>query len=235
MARHRAVIIGAGRIGAGFNFGPWPYIYDHASTYQALERRVDLIGFVEPDLIRAEAAKAKFGKPVWSDLDEAMKAKPDIVSVCTNHEVRPDLTKYPFIKGVWCEKPMGDLKVGPLTQVQVNYIRRFDVNHALSAPNGNLVVFGKKDIHTVCHFTDLARYWQMERHQLQYAPIDGPCHYVLIRGPRVDAFPMGGVVGGFMETALENLLDAVDGKRKLLSPAENAVESERWANEILES
>jgi len=127
----------------------------------------------------------------------------------------------------------------------VNYIRRFDPLHrwfrgAEGLKNSTLTVSAKKDIHTVCHFTDLARFWHVPKKNLIYEGWDGSCSYRLSLpggpepwNPKEIGFPMGGVVGGFMEGALHNLLDAVEGKAALISPPESAVVSETWAYEIL--
>lgn len=249
MEKHRALIVGAGRIGAGYNFGPWPYVYTHADAYLALKIRVELVGFVEPDRQRAEAALAKYGVGIYPDLEMALEdCEPDIVSVCTQPEKQADILDCihdfaPFVKGVWCEKPWMGYKARCIEiPIQVNYIRRFDPAHRGFLCD-ELWVFGKKDIHTVCHFTDLARYWGVPKEGLKYFEMDGPCSYVarkLFVNPSPEPpfwsetfFPLGGVVGGFMQAALHNLLDAVEGKAELTSPPESAIESEKWANEIL--
>lgn len=246
MSKRRAVIVGCGRIGVGY--GDWPktpYIYDHASTYLALKDRVELVGFVDLDPAKRQAAADKYGKDLYYSnfLSGTLeKLKPDIVSICTppyERENLLNLCREHGVKGVWCEKPLGcggsTWGLGGL-KVQINYIRRFDPLHRWIAESGEgrgakLWVAAKKDIHTVCHFTDLARFWGST---LEYEERQEPCEYTLT-SRRWFAFGReGGIVGGFMEVALKNLLDAVEGKAELLSPPESAIESEKWAQEILD-
>lgn len=236
--KHRALIIGAGRIGAGFNFVTPPYIYNHADTYLALRERVELVGFVEPDEERAGAAERKYKLPVYNKLSRTLLEHlgVDIISVCTQPDLQPDtlLTAAAIIKGAWVEKPYVCRSEWPF-KTNVNYIRRFDLAHIglEGIGRGTLEVWAKRDIHTVCHFTDLARFWGLPKESLIYHEVAGPNRYEWSMGDIRIKFEGGGIVGGFMETALHNLLDAVEGRDSLISPPESAVVSEEWANEIL--
>jgi hypothetical protein len=123
----------------------------------------------------------------------------------------------PGVKGVWCEKPYTGY---PSTKpVQVNYMRRGDEDHQEvndCAPGGKLIVYGKDDIHTKCHFEDLAKWWGAE---LEYRIFDGPCAYVYVRGGAHWWFDNGGVDGGTcFKSMLTNLLDHVDTGTDLWSP-----------------
>ena len=175
--------------------------------------------------------------------------KPDIVSICTPPSDRDEffriLTGH-YLKGVWCEKPAMS-KYGCLLgahnkeiPVQVNYIRRFDPRHqeiasrraqhleemVLTYDGAVLIWFGALDMHTVAHVTDLAAFWRIKT--ITYIPFHGPSLYIL-REPGPGAgrylnwhdqiFVGGGVVDGFMERGLENLLNHIDteGATPLLS------------------
>ena len=252
-----AAIIGCGRIAAGI--GDWPrtpYIYTHAEAYLALKDRVQLrwmldkqgaIGLMAYEKFKDHGVGAIGGGDWRIDLRQAMLSAPaEIVSVCVppaaQVEVVAELAKYPCIKGAWIEKPFM-LKEWPKHwKINVNYIRRADALHRELEPSPFktlLRVKAKKDIHTVCHFTDLARFWHLGKHRFEYTEFDGPCSYELelnfIVTTKLRVFNDGGVTGGFMEAMLGNLLDAVEGKAELWSPPDNAVESEKWAKEILES
>lgn len=225
--KHRAVIIGAGRMGAGYNFGTFPYIYDHASTYLALRERVELVGFVDPDKGRAEAAEKKYNLPCFPSMAMALKSVyPDVISICTpdgTHEDTLYECVYELLRGVWVEKPFnGAYKVS--LAVQVNYCRRFDETHQAVAKmvkglKSNLFVWARNDLTTRCHFEDLARWWGSE---LIYMDNTGESpstnSYRLETGKWGIDFRNGGVAGDFMVNALSNLLDAVEGKAELLSP-----------------
>jgi hypothetical protein len=267
MSKHRAVIIGCGRMGAGRDHvSPW--VYTHIEAYLATDPdRVEVVGFVDRVLARAQWAADKWRVPFAGDnvAGALEELKPDIVSICTPPSDRYEILKAcdgsPSIRGIWCEKPYtmewvpdrrdGD---GPAEiKVQVNYIRRFDQRHQkirerrhvyynLPVFDGHLLVISANDIHTTSHFTDLAEFWQIPREKLRYIPFHGPSLYILrepgpdagrYAGWKDEAFVGGGVETGFMEAALNNLLDAVDGTAALISPAQGVFRSERWAESIV--
>lgn len=218
--KYRALIVGAGRVGAAYQF--MDDGYSHAGAYRALEDRVELVGFVEPDVERRKAAEWKWDVATWDDLGEALEdiqPKTDIVSVCTQPEQRHDilckLLKH-GIRGVWCEKPW----VFNLTNlfkcpVQVNYLRRACSYHQKFSAIGDktpLVVYGKDDVTTRCHFEDLARWWKTT---LDYRVYNGPCAYACCG----TFFDNGGInAAACMTGMLGNLLDAIEGNAELWSP-----------------
>lgn len=221
---HRLLICGAGRIGAGFNWNDDGYT--HAGAARALSDRIELVGFVETDKTRAKAAEDKWNVKVYTSMNEAIQRhEPDVVSVCTppvNHSIAVDwLTDQTEVQGIWVEKPYSpeQLRMVP-PWVQVNYLRRADPRHQAMAAQkfaGILTVTAKDDIHTRCHFEDLAKWWRAE---LVYQPIkEGPCSYVY----RVDDFPYEFKNGGVdpaacMKGMLGNLMDTMEGKTILWSP-----------------
>ena len=217
--RRRALVIGAGRIGAGYNWHD--DAYTHAGAYRALSDRVELVGFVEPDLERRVKANLKWKVPTYDNVPVALAAlKPDVVSVC----VQPDdqwntLKQIQGVKGIWCEKPY---VCHPGPNIQVNYMRRGDPRHQKIAVSDNegkdLIVYAKDDIHTRCHFEDLAKWWKVP---LKYYQIkEGPCSYLLGKSTfDFEVFPIGGVDGGTcFKAMLGNLLDHIEGKAELWSP-----------------
>ncbi len=216
---HRALVIGAGRIGAGFKWHD--DAYTHAGAYRALSPRVELVGFVEPDHERRAMAGIKWGVPAYDNVPIAMASlKPDIVSIC----VQPDQQQAVFealtfagpIKGVWCEKPF--VSAISIVPTQVNYMRRGDDTHRalIGGIAGKLVVYGKDDIHTKCHFVDLAEMWGCD---LDYRPFNGPCAYVVETTYGDKFFDNGGVDGGTcFKNMLRNLLDHIDYDDTLWSP-----------------
>ena len=228
----KALIIGAGRIGAGWG---WKDLsYTHAGAYRAHKDRVELIAFVEPNAERADQAERMWGVTAYETLEEALTSwKPSIVSVCTQPEdqinVMSRLEIDPNVEGVWCEKPyMGFPSKKP---VQVNYMRRADPGHQFwkervwrdrlgdtrNYPE-RLIVYGKDDLTTRCHFYDLAKWWGCV---LEYRPFNGPCAYILETSDgKARFFDNGGVDGGFcFQGMLKNLLDHLDNDTPLWSPA----------------
>jgi len=222
--KQRAVIIGAGRIGAGFQWSDLGYT--HAGAYRALADRVELVGFVEPNEERAQSAKLKWQLPVYEDVPTGLAAmRPDVISVCSQPQDQADIYKflieYRGIKGIWQEKPflLGNI-LEEWPPIQVNYMRRGDVMHQsihATQMQGRLVVYGKDDVHTKCHFEDLARWW---RCTLDYRQFNGPCAYIYEAGGFHHFFDNGGVDGATCFRAmLGNLLDHIEGKAELWSPA----------------
>ncbi len=225
MLRHRAIVVGAGRIGAGYNWNQ-DLGYTHAGAYMALKDRVELVGFVEPSVERGEAVWKKWGVPFYRELAAFDDFGYDIVSVCVQPEQQAGvLAQLAGVKGVWCEKPWVSPNVHFQVPVQVNYQRRADPHHqelryALSALRGHkrLIVYGRPDETTRCHFRDLSRFWNVP---LDYRPFNGPCAYVL--ETEVGPYWFDGGNGGVDSAKafvgmLENLLDAVDNGTPLLSP-----------------
>lgn len=226
MGKHKAIIIGAGRIGAGFGWPEYPFCYVHADAYISLKDRVELVGFVEPNKERAEAAAAKYKLPAFENGLAAQDI--DIVSVCVNPIDQPQVIaewgKRPGIKGLWAEKPYVSDKLPIPTQV--NYWRRFCKVHntikaLLQGRQSFLTVWAKDDIHTRCHFEDLKKWWGCGG--MAYFDNQGEIpqtnSYEVTTGKMTFQFKHGGIIeGGFMERALGNLLDTVEGKATLISP-----------------
>lgn len=211
--KHRALIVGAGRIGAGYNWIQTPYPYTHADTYLALKDRVELVGFIEPDKERREAATKKYGIDAFHSVEVALHYVPgiDIVSICTQPEQRWDiLTKLDdaMIPGVWCEKPFAcpsHMTLKDLRHIAINYWRRYEPMHRrikdkLDAGEYGevvrLVVSAKRDIHTVSHFTDLALWWNVPQSKFTYCDVPASdfttCEYTLYATQAVLRFEGGG-------------------------------------------
>lgn len=227
MAKHRLAIIGAGRIGAGYHWHD--DAYTHAGAAQALKDRIELVGFIEADNDRATAAKQKWNVPVYEDIPTGLMAlRPDVLSICVQPEQQNAVymqLHMKGIKGIWQEKPF----TVPLKEwgvpIQVNYLRRGDPVHRKLAyeliprrKEVKLVVYGKDDIHTRCHFDDLQKWWGVE---MDYRPFSGPCAYAIGRM----FFDNGGVErpGDAMKAMLENLLNHIDHGMTLWSPANGTV------------
>jgi len=224
VGKHRAVVIGAGRIGASYEWSDRDYT--HAGAYQALRDRVELVGFVEPDNDRAISAKLKWHVPVYEDVPTGIMAlRPDILSICVQPEQQAKVyqqIEWSGIKGVWQEKPMVVIPSEEqyMPPIQVNYMRRGDQEHQRFASmplNGfTLIVYGKDDIHTRCHFEDLRDWWKVP---LDYRPFMGPCAYILTGTGGTAFFDNGGVDGATcFKAMLGNLLDHVDSGTPLWSP-----------------
>ena len=227
--RYKALIIGAGRIGAGYKWDQ-DLSYTHSGAYKALSDRVELLGFLEPIVERGAAASRKWGLPYFtSPLESTVKElKPDILSICTQPETQSLI--YEQLRGcsarvLWTEKPYWGPRGFPIP-TQVNFMRRADPEHRRIAVDGKnhpvLYINGKLDHHTVPHFEDLARFWKVET--INYTICPGPCSYMLDYGSfskeGLVRFPNGGVDGGkCFKGMLENIIAFLDNGTPLWSPA----------------
>ena len=219
MGKYRIVIAGAGRIGSGF---AWHDLeYTHAGSVNALKDRVELVGFIEPNEERSDAAQILWKVPVYPDCKSGFDAlQPDIVIIAT----QPGQQEYVLnhcvsrVKGALVEKPYMAGKYD--FPIQTNYLRRADPEHQRIAAEcyvRTIHVWAKNDLHTWPHFMDLARWWEVN--EVQYNIIDGPCSY-RAEGKNLDRhFDNGGInPAECMKGMLSNLLDAIEGKAELWSP-----------------
>jgi len=236
MARYRCLVVGGGRIGAGFGWPEYPYVYTHAGAYAASDR-CDLAGIVEPNPERFNWCGKRWGVHVYESLQAALADQPfEIASICTRPAqhlgILEELARADTIKRIWLEKPaaIGDrgyravLGNRLLNFVQVNYIRRFDPAHQrvaelIAGRPTVLTVWAKDEPETRCHFEDLARWWGSKLIYIDNTgQIPATNSYTVNYGPWAVEFRNGGVEGGFMERALDNLLDSLDTGAQLRSP-----------------
>lgn len=178
---YRAAIIGAGRIGAGFDGPRARHILTHAHALRA-NPRTELVAFVERNPLRGRR-EARRWSTRWFSRVERMFAdvNPDVVVIAT-----PDETHAAFLELVGayrpqlvvCEKPPVEtreeserveraMRDVPAT-VLVNYTRRFDTtvcrlrNDIQAGTYGTVLaasgVYTKGLLHNGSHLVDLARF-----------------------------------------------------------------------------
>jgi len=136
--KYRAVIIGAGNIGSGFDSPKSKEILTHAHAYSKHSRTV-LSGFFDVNNKKAKKAGKKWNSLAFSNIEDMFKVAPDIVSICTPSEIHFQtllkVLKYKP-KLVICEKPI-TLKINDTQKIIkeykqanvpiiVNYFRRYD-------------------------------------------------------------------------------------------------------------
>ena len=178
----RALVIGAGRIAAGYDTPQSKEILTHAHGFRSVPV-FTLIGFVDRDLAQAEQAAAKWGSKAYKDIRVAFADGPiDVVSVATPDEthaaVLKELAAY-SPRLIFCEKPLAlnwadaqaiqDLYRTVPTKIQVNYLRRFvpefrAVKQAIAAGSYGRFLTGsgfyvKGFLHNGSHMVDLLQYW----------------------------------------------------------------------------
>ena len=191
----RALIIGAGKIAAGYDAPQAKEILTHAHGFFAVPG-FTLIGFVDRDLAQAEQAAAKWGGKAYEDIRAAFADGPiDVVSVATPDEthatVLKELAAY-SPRLIFCEKPLAlswldaqaieKIYRALTTKIQVNYLRRFvpefrAVKQAIASGNYGRFLTGsgfyvKGFLHNGSHMVDLLQYWLGEATDIQKL-IDG--------------------------------------------------------------
>lgn len=108
--RLRGAVIGAGRIGAGFDVPGSGSVLTHAGAYRA-SSRTQLVGICD---LRADVAAAcgrLWGVPAFADVDEMLAAaEPEIVSICTPDETHAEIAARVVaaasVRGILMEKPL---------------------------------------------------------------------------------------------------------------------------------
>ena len=186
----RALIIGAGKIAAGYDAPQAKEILTHAHGFRAVPG-FTLVGFVDRDLAQAEQAAAKWGGKAYKDIRAAFADGPvDVVSVATPDEthaaVLKELAAY-SPRLIFCEKPLAlnwvdaqaihELYRHLPTEIQVNYLRRFvpefrAVKQAIAAGDYGRFLSGsgfyvKGFLHNGSHMVDLLQYWLGEATHIQ--------------------------------------------------------------------
>lgn len=179
--KYKAIIIGAGRIAAQFDFPKSGRIMTHAHAYSR-HPKTELAGFFDIDKKAAEKAAKKWGGNSYDDFNKIFaREQPDIVSICV-----PDECHYKMLiktakhkpRMIICEKPVTNnfqdtQKAVALfsrlnTPVLINYSRRFDKSmqkikkEITQGKYGRVLcahgIYTKGIVHNGAHMIDLARY-----------------------------------------------------------------------------
>ena len=186
----RALVIGAGKIAAGYDTPQSKEILTHAHGFRSVPV-FTLIGFVDRDLAQAEQAAAKWGGQAYASIRAAFADGPiDVVSVATPDETHAAVLKElaPFSpRLIFCEKPLAlswtdaqaiqELYRHLPTEIQVNYLRRFvpefrAVKQAIATGSYGRFLTGagfyvKGFLHNGSHMVDLLQYWLGEFSNVQ--------------------------------------------------------------------
>lgn len=179
--KYRAVIIGAGRIGATFDTPESKEVLTHAHGYTKHES-THLVGFYDKDTQKSATAASLWGGESFPSLQALLEqGKPDIVSICTPDEDHlPTLEQVILHKPrlIVCEKPVtmsvrGTERIMQLARekrvpISVNYSRRFDSSIEELRKAVQRKIYGKVllatsiytrgILHNGSHVIDLARF-----------------------------------------------------------------------------
>ena len=110
-AKISAAVIGLGNIGFKFDLDPLrTYTWSHVSAYTKCGK-TKLVGVVEVDQTNVKLFRQhRDDVPVFSSIKQLMEnVTPEVISVCTptdtHYDILNALLEYPFLKGIFCEKP----------------------------------------------------------------------------------------------------------------------------------
>lgn len=183
--RHRALVIGLGQIGMGYDLklDPTTHVYTHAQAFSAHEA-FELAGGVDPDPARRQEFEKKFGARAFEDAKTALTAsKPDVVAVAgptaAHGSLVTEILEHAKPKAILCEKPLShelheaeDLvarceRRG--VKLFVNYMRRADPGvveierriHGglIATPVKGICWYSKGFLHNGSHFFNLLERW----------------------------------------------------------------------------
>ncbi len=161
------LVVGCGAVGSGYDeprpAGP---PLTHAGAYAA-HPATHLAGGVDPDAAARDRFERRWQAPCTADLDSALAAQPDLVSVSTPPDGRLSLVERILAarpRAIWCEKPLAasaneaeeirlrcaSVGVG----LQVNFHRRFDPPHRRIA---ELVAAGPPALHLDVRYSGTLR------------------------------------------------------------------------------
>lgn len=179
--KYTAVIIGAGRIAAGFDNPKSKAVLTHAHAFTN-HPKVELVGFYDTDFTKAKAAAKQWSVKAFKSLSELQaEVQPDIISICTpdNHHFKSLQQAAEFKpRLIVAEKPLttnlkDSQKIIKLLEkekipVLVNYSRRFDLTTQKIKTDldqgkyGKVLaatgIYGKGILHNGSHLVDWARY-----------------------------------------------------------------------------
>lgn len=183
--KFKAVIIGAGNIGALYDGPKSREILTHAHAYSE-HSGFELVGFVDSNKEKAEAAAKIWGGKAYSSIKELFENhNVDVVSVCvpdeSHFQVLKELKKFNFLGGI-IEKPLASsieqvkeilkMKIYKERLFLVNYSRRFvpgfiDLKNKIQQGNfGKFLCgsgyYGKGILHNGSHLLDLLFYFGLK-------------------------------------------------------------------------
>lgn len=197
----RAVVVGCGRAGFGYDQMPGGSPLSHAGAYAA-HPEVTLVGGIDPDPAARGLFAERWGVPAHGALDVLPELEPDLVSIATppagrGAVVAAVLASRP--KAIWIEKPLAcDVSQGEEivaacemagVSLQVNFQRRFDPLHreladavrASASPIHVQISYSRDLEGFAAHALDLARWLGGEVRGVHALAVAGGEPLVLLR------------------------------------------------------
>ena len=185
MTELKCAIVGCGQIAGGYDeISDQAGLRTHAAAYTERDD-VRLVAVADLDRERANQFSRRWGGPAVYENVRALleQEQPEIVSVCTPDETHAEFLKacleYPFVRGVWCEKPLATDTAQAAAVVEgferagkvlmVNYQRRWNsriekvrqriLDGGIGQVQKVVVYYGKGILHNGSHAVDLLLYW----------------------------------------------------------------------------
>jgi len=196
---YKAVIIGAGKIAAGYDTPKSKAVLTHAHALLN-NPRIELVGIADTDGVRGKIEARKWKTAYWVDVHAMLThVNPDIIVIATPNETHKDLLLEAFKakpKVIIVEKPVvneksemqsvrrASVKAG--VPVIVNFRRRFDrtvsevreglIKGTYGRVLGANALYSKGILHNGSHLIDLARYFfgEMTDSKMSFAVDDFP-------------------------------------------------------------
>lgn len=205
---YRVAIIGAGRIGCGFDTPDSRLVLTHAHAIKN-NPRLTLVALVDADRERGEREAVKWGTEHFVDIDQMfVAAKPDVVVIATPDTTHMDVLLHVLAKRpklIVCEKPavtdrkesqrLRDAVAQISIPIVVNFNRRFDSTvqeirkELIQGKYGAVIsarsVYVRGAIHNGCHLFDFARMFFGE---LEHAVPDGVIYDYTDTDPTIGGF-----------------------------------------------
>lgn len=197
--KYKAVIIGAGKIAAGYDTPKSKVVLTHAHALSN-NPRIELVGIADTDSGRGNVEAKKWKTAYWADVHAMLaEVNPDIIVIATPNETHKDLLLEAFKakpKVIVVEKPVVNEKnemsiirragVKAGVPVIVNFRRRFDstvseirdglIKGTYGEVLGANALYSKGILHNGSHMIDLARYLfgEMTSGQAHFSTDDYP-------------------------------------------------------------
>ena len=187
--KYQAVVIGLGNIGARFSHPDGKYPFNHSSAYMQ-NNKTELIAGVDLDEKNRTYFEKHFQRPTYKTIEDVLSLKPDIVSICSPHELHFEQTIACLkagIKMIWLEKPPSshldefhklqeeETKTG--AKILVNYQRRYSLNYKtirdlfksekLGKPKAIQVCYSRGLLTNGCHMLDIAFFISQDHRNIE--------------------------------------------------------------------
>ena len=190
---YRALVVGLGQIGMGYDLDADPKIRIATLARAFSEHsKFDLVGGVDLDHARRELFQDRYARPSFSNVETAIaETRANVIAIAVPTEahcrVLHQAVQFGTLKAILCEKPLSYAFAEAMAMVSLaeqsgvvlftNYMRRCDhavievrrriVCEKISGPFKGICWYSKGLIHNGSHFLNLFQYWLGEVRRFQ--------------------------------------------------------------------